>query len=171
MGAADGALGFHDVSRRCILAAMVGSCELEKQFFRLLNRVLEPPIRAGWGSPRRAPGGLVVVETTGRRTGRRSRVPLAALRFQGHVVVSTFRGERSQWVKNVSANPRVRYWLNGRPHEARATVVSLRHLEDGRGEFPPAVRWLVRSLVPYTYAGWAFAVLAPEAGGKMRGAA
>src|SRR5688572_19594696 len=117
---------------------MTDACGIEKQFFRLLNRVLEPPIRAGWGSPRLAPGGLVVVETTGRRSGRRSRVPLAAIRFQGHVVVSTFRGERSEWVKNASANPRVRYWMTGRMHEAKATVISSRQRE-AEESFPPAV--------------------------------
>src|SRR5207247_1617975 len=92
-----------------------GRCTVEAQFFRFLNRLVEPYVRAGWASPRLVPGGLIVLETRGRKTGRPSRVPLAATRIQRHIVVSTFLGARSQWVKNVSANPQVRYWLRGRP--------------------------------------------------------
>jgi deazaflavin-dependent oxidoreductase (nitroreductase family) len=134
---------------------------VEAQFFRLINRLVEPHIRAGWGSPRLVPGGLIVLETTGRRSGRRSRLPLAALRVDGHVIVSTFRGNRSQWVKNAAANPDVRYWLRGRPRQARAFVIASARGARGQNTLPAAVRWLVRSLIPYTYAGWVFAVLAP----------
>jgi len=139
-------------------------CAAEIQFFRLLNQLLEPHIRAGWASPRFVPGGLIVLETRGRRSGRRARVPLAAIRIDGHVVVSTFRGDRSQWVRNAAANPQVRYWLRGRPRTARALVLSSRRRPRGRHKLPAAVRWLMRALLPYTYAGWAFAVLAPAEG-------
>ena len=152
---------------------MTAARPVEVQFFRMLNRIVEPYIRAGWASPRLVPGGLIVLETTGRRSGRRSRVPVAAIRIDGHVVVSTFRGSRSQWVKNLSANPDVRYWLRGRPRKARALVISARRRSGVPRTLPTAVRWLVRSLVPYTHAGWAFAVLAPEPGrgdGRRRAA-
>jgi deazaflavin-dependent oxidoreductase (nitroreductase family) len=140
---------------------MAASWSVEREFFRLLNRIVEPPIRAGWASPRFVPGGLIVLETIGRRSSRRARVPLAAIRIDGHVLVSTFRGGRSEWVKNASANPRVRYWLRGRPRQATALVISSRR-RGGYARLPAAVRWLVRALLPYTYAGWAFAVLVPE---------
>src|SRR5215470_17446208 len=103
---------------------MTEPCSVEAQFFRMLNRLVEPHIRAGWASPRFVPGGLIVLEHFGRRTGRRARVPLAAVRIDGHIVVSTFRGGRSQWVKNLTANPEVRFWLRGRPRKARAWVIS-----------------------------------------------
>jgi deazaflavin-dependent oxidoreductase (nitroreductase family) len=143
---------------------MAVPCTVEAQFFRMLNRLVEPQIRAGWASPRFVPGGLIVLETTGRRSGRRSRVPLAAIRIDGHVLISTVRGARSEWVKNLSANPRVRYWLRGRPRQATALVISSRQHGRGRQRLPAVVRWLVSALVPYTYAGWAFAVLVPEDG-------
>ena len=88
-------------------------------------------------------------------------MPLAALRVDGHVIVSTFRGGRSQWVKNAAAHPEVRYWLRGRAHNARAVVIASARGARGQKKLPAPVRWLVRSLIPYTYAGWAFAVLAP----------
>jgi deazaflavin-dependent oxidoreductase (nitroreductase family) len=139
---------------------------VEAEFFRMLNRLVEPPIRAGWGSPRFVPGGLIVLEHRGRRSGRRARVPLAAVRIDGHLMVSTFRGGRSQWVKNLAVNPDVRYWLRGRPHRARALVISSRHRARSSRGMPAAVRWLIHAVTPYTYAGWAFAVLSPSAGAR-----
>ena len=135
---------------------------IEAEFFRMLNRIVEPRVRAGWGSPRLAPGGLVVLETKGRRTGRRSRVPLAAMQLRDHVVVSTFRGDRSQWVKNAQANPEVRYWLRGRPRQARAVVLSPNGKDPDLRSLPAPLRLLARFLQPYTCAGWAFALLLPE---------
>lgn len=141
---------------------------VEIEFFRMLNRFVEPRIRAGCASARLVPGGLVVLEVTGRKSGRRSRVPLAAARFQGHVLVSTFRGKRSQWVRNLAANPEVRFWLRGRAQEARAFVISPGRPFRRPRHLPPLLRWATSFLVPYTYAGWAFAVLTPHA--KVTGA-
>lgn len=147
---------------------MTESCAVELQFFKMINRLVEPRVRAGWGSPRLVPGGLIVLETKGRRTQRRAKIPLAAIRIQDHVVVSTFRGGRSGWVKALTANPDVRYWLHGRPRRASASVLSSESRPRGVRKFPAAVRWLLRSLVPYTHAGWAFAVLAPPAAMRKR---
>ena len=47
----------------------------EVEFFRTLNRVAEPMIRRGLGSPRIAPSGFVVVEMVGRVSGRTLRTP------------------------------------------------------------------------------------------------
>ncbi|TMB00789.1 MAG: nitroreductase family deazaflavin-dependent oxidoreductase [Deltaproteobacteria bacterium] len=138
------------------------ACSAEIAFFRMLNRLIEPRIRAGWGSPRLAPGGLIVLETTGRRSGRRARTPLAATRLHDYVIVSTFRGGRSQWVKNAAANPDVRYWLGGQPRNARALVLAPGEGVRGARDLTPALRWLAATLVPYTYAGWAFALLYPR---------
>ena len=135
---------------------------VETEFFRMLNRLAEPRIRAGCVAPRLAPGGLVVLEITGRRTGRRARVPLAATRIQGHIVVSTFRGRRSQWVRNLIANPDVRVWRGGRARHARAVILAPDHRPRHASSLPAVLRWVLSFLIPYTYAGWAFAVLVPE---------
>jgi deazaflavin-dependent oxidoreductase (nitroreductase family) len=136
---------------------------LEVEFFRMLNRVVEPRIRAGLGSPCLTPGGFIVLETRGRRTGRLARIPLAATRIQDHVVVGTFRGSRSQWVKNLSAHPETRFWLGGRARPTEAFVISGDAQVRAPRGLPVVLRWVVSFLRPYTRAGWAFAVLAPAA--------
>jgi deazaflavin-dependent oxidoreductase (nitroreductase family) len=72
---------------------------LTMPFFRLLNGV--------------APG-FGVVETTGRKTGRRHQVPVG-----GRLVDDTFWfvagiGRRANYVRNIEANPRVRVKIYGR---------------------------------------------------------
>jgi deazaflavin-dependent oxidoreductase (nitroreductase family) len=141
---------------------MPNSRSIELEFFRMLNRIAEPRIRAGFGSPCLTPGGFIVLETRGRRTGRLSRIPLAATRIQDHVVVGTFRGGRSQWIRNLAADPHTRFWLGGRPRETKAFLVHSEARMHAPRSFPAVLRWIVSFLRPYTYAGWAFAVLAPE---------
>jgi deazaflavin-dependent oxidoreductase (nitroreductase family) len=138
---------------------------IEVEFFRMLNRVVEPMVRAGVGSPRLAPGGFIVLETVGRKSGRRRRSPLAATRIGCYVIVATFRGERSQWVRNLAERPRTRYWAGGRPHESNAFVMHQGKRFREPKSLPAPLRRVVRFLAPYTKAGWAFAVLSPRKSG------
>ncbi len=103
---------------------------LEGDFFRGLNQIVEPLVRAGLGAPLLFPAGAIVIETRGRKTGRRSRIPLMAAMFGDLVVVSTVR-RRSNWLKNLAAHPEVIYWLGGREREATAFAI-------GPGIEPPA---------------------------------
>jgi deazaflavin-dependent oxidoreductase (nitroreductase family) len=139
---------------------------LEVEFFRMLNRVVEPIVRRGFGSPRLAPSGFIVLETVGRKSGELRRSPLAATRIGRHMIVATFRGERSQWVRNLAAQPRARYWTRGRPHDAKAVVIQ----QGSRvpASLPAPLRRVARFLVPYTRAGWAFAVLSPRAAARRK---
>ncbi len=134
---------------------------LEVEFFRMLNRVVEPAIRAGVGSPRLAPSGFIVLETIGRKSGVARRSPLAATRLGPYVIVATFRGPRSQWVLNLAANPRTRYWLGGKERATRAFVMHEGKRFRVPKSLPPAMGHVLRFLAPYTKAGWAFAVLSP----------
>ncbi len=129
----------------------------------MLNRVVEPMVRAGVGSPRLAPSGLIVLEAEGRVSGRRIRSPLAATRIGNHVVLGTFRGKRSQWIRNLAARPRARYWLGGRAREARAFVMHEGKRFRVPKSLPRPLQHVVRILAPYRKAGWAFAVLSPRA--------
>lgn len=128
----------------------------------MLNRVVEPVVRHGFGSPRLAPGGLIVLETVGRKSGALRRSPLAATRIGRHVIVGTFRGERSQWVRNLAARPRTRYWAGGRPQASKAFLMYPGKRVRVPRSLPAPLRAVVRFLAPYTKAGWAFAVLSPS---------
>ena len=89
--------------------------------FRTVNRVVTPVVKAGLGSPFPVGGGLVVLETKGRRSGLPREVPLASIRFGDRVVVSTLRAT-SQWLKNLEATPESRVWVSGRARPATAGV-------------------------------------------------
>ena len=134
---------------------------LEREFFRMLNRVVEPAVRKGVGSPRFVPGGLIVLETIGFKSGQTRRTPLAATRFQGHIFISTFRADRSFWLKNLQQQPRVHYYLAGKSRPAKAFVLSPGKRYRRPKTLPPAIGGITDFLAPYTKAGWAFVVLAP----------
>jgi deazaflavin-dependent oxidoreductase (nitroreductase family) len=64
-----------------------------------------------------------LLETTGRKTGQPRRTPLGGSR-EGDTFwfVSEF-GDKSQYVKNIQANPAVRVRLNGKWHKGTAHLV------------------------------------------------
>ena len=78
------------------------------------------------------------------------------------MVVATFRGDRSQWVKNLRAQPSTRYWLRGKPRDARAFVMVEGKRFRMPKSLPAGMKRVVRLLQPYTKEGWAFAVLSPR---------
>jgi hypothetical protein len=137
----------------------------EAALFRLLNRFAEPTIRSGVAFPPFAPGGLLVLETRGRTSGRTYRVPLAALRLGCHVLVSTFRGRRSEWPRNLAADRAPQLWLHGRARPVHARVFAP-GVRASRRPLPRELRWLPTLLAPYTRAGWAFAVLSTRSRGR-----
>jgi len=64
-----------------------------------------------------------LLETTGRKSGEPRRTPLGGkLVGQEFWFVSEF-GERSQYVRNIKADPRVRVRLRGRRHSGTAHLV------------------------------------------------
>lgn len=135
---------------------------LEVEFFRTLNRLIEPLVRIGVGSPRIVPSGFIVLETRGRKTGRLHRHPLAATRLGRYVIVATVRGDRSQWIRNLAAQPRTRFWMGGRARDTWAFV-----LHEGKRfrvpkSLPAPMQRVARILAGYTKDGWAFAVLSPR---------
>lgn len=89
--------------------------------FRLLNSVVQPAVQAGIANPLPLGSGAIVLETTGRVSGKKRPVPLLATRVCNTLVVSTVRGD-SQWLKNVEADPAVTVWLNGQQRAATGSV-------------------------------------------------
>lgn len=135
---------------------------VEANFFRALNEVLEPVVRRGWGSLL-LPTGLIVLETTGRRSGRRFQVPVVATRIGDSILATTVRADRSQWLKNLAATPASRYWELGRLHDAQAVVLS----PDTNIPDPARVPTLIRPLLPALSllaagCGAGFAILSPR---------
>ena len=95
--------------------------QIEAPTFDALNAVVRPAVRVGLGNPLPVGGGLVLVETTGRRSGLPRQAPLVAGRVGNSLVVSTVRAD-SQWLRNLEAEPRVRVWLAGRARSDTASV-------------------------------------------------
>ena len=95
---------------------------LSRSAFAALNGVVEPTVKAGIGNPWPLGGGVVVIDTIGRKSGRTRSVPLVATRVGDVLVVSTVRSN-SLWLRNIEAEPAVGVWLGGRRRTAQATVM------------------------------------------------
>ncbi len=141
---------------------MSGLATLEANFFRTLNLLVEPAVRAGCGFPAFGLTGLITLETKGRRTGLPYSIPVLATLVGDHLLVGTVRGNRSQWIENARVNPNVRYWLRGRVHEARTLVFTPDEGAPETESLPPIVRYVATSLRSTVGGlGFAFAILIP----------
>ena len=139
---------------------LAGFERLEADFFRGLNQIVEPLVRAGLGAPVLSPMGAIVIESQGRKTGRRSNVPLLAAVIGDLIVVSTVR-RRTNWLKNLAANPEVRYWLGGREREATAFAIGLGI--ESPSQMPARVSCLASALKQHSALfGTGFAILMPR---------
>ena len=96
-----------------------GSQRRRRSRHRIFWRIINPPTRPFAGlTP-----WWVLLETTGRRTGKPRTTPLARGPVDGDVVwLTSVHGRHAAWVHNLEAKPEVRIKLSGRWHHARATV-------------------------------------------------
>ncbi len=94
---------------------------IEAAFFKQLNSIAKPRIKAGLGSPGLLPAGLIVLETVGRKSGRAFEVPVVASTCGDYILIGTVRGS-SQWIKNLAAMSEVDYWIKGKTRQARVNV-------------------------------------------------
>jgi hypothetical protein len=119
---------------------------LEANFYRTVNRFVEPAVRAGLGSPCLSPTGLVVLETTGRRSGRTYRTPVVATLLGGRLLLSTVRGRGSDWLRNLAVTPELRYWQGGRLYDGDAVVFTPQDKPGTLDALAPMVRPVVSFL-------------------------
>jgi deazaflavin-dependent oxidoreductase (nitroreductase family) len=91
---------------------MTGSAR-DRVVYQFEKRVVNPIVLVAWrlGIP---PPGDALLETTGRHTGQRRRTPVCdGLDGQVFWLVAQ-RGHRSDWIRNIEANPRVRVRMRTR---------------------------------------------------------
>lgn len=136
--------------------------KLEAEFFRSLNQFVEPLVRLGLGSPMPWTSGGIVLETTGRKTGRALSVPLVATLVGDVILISTVR-KGSQWVKNLAANPQVKYWIYGQERQAKAYVFASDLNKPPMDEMPRLAACLANAILPQSQLfGVSFAILVPQ---------
>lgn len=140
-----------------------GVSNIEAEAFQALNRIVEPAVRAGWGSPGIVPLGIIVLETKGWRSGRLHRTPVVASAIGDYLLVSTVRGRRSNWIKNLRRSADVSYWSWGELRRARAVVFAPDEETPDLQELPPLFASLGVTLAYLANDfGCAFALLAPS---------
>ena len=135
----------------------------EQRLFRRLNSVVEPLVRRGLASSTMAPASLVILETIGFKSGLPRRTPLWSLRLGRYRLVSTARGDRSFWVRNLFKSPQTTLFIGGKEQSAEAILLGPGgdNLDDW--DIPSWMWKLFRALEAYTRRGWAFALLVPAA--------
>lgn len=131
----------------------------ERNLFRSLNALVEPAVRRGVASSRLLPISLIVLESTGFKSGSPRRTPLWSLAVGPYRVISTARGERSFWVKNLKKDQHVRYFIGGKPKSATALVVAPGYSDELSESSPALLRWLLARLRGLPLKGWAFSIL------------
>ena len=67
---------------------------------------------------------LLYLTTTGRLTGVPREIEIWFTRRAGRAYLVAETGERAQWVRNLQADPRVRWRVGSRRHIGRARVVN-----------------------------------------------
>jgi deazaflavin-dependent oxidoreductase (nitroreductase family) len=95
--------------------------------FRVFNRWLTSPLyRAGLGPLMSNPltGSVLVLRTTGRKSGLVREAPLAYAIVDGTVVVAAGFGRDAHWFRNAMADPRVEVVLPGAVFTGHAREIS-----------------------------------------------
>jgi deazaflavin-dependent oxidoreductase (nitroreductase family) len=92
-----------------------------------------------------APRGFALLTVTGRRTGKRRRRPIRAIRDGTTLYCVAILGERSDWLRNLRANPRATARVGTRTRD-----ITMREITDP-AEREKAEQIYVETVVPYDY--------------------
>jgi deazaflavin-dependent oxidoreductase (nitroreductase family) len=97
---------------------------LPKQVVRIANAITKLALLTGIPRPPYTRENALIVETVGRRSGKRHRIPVGYLDDDGHIIVVVEDGLRAQWIQNALANDnRLKVHLRGAWHEARLRML------------------------------------------------
>ena len=134
--------------------------KFEQRLFRAINAVAEPAIRKGVGSSHWLGASLLVLESTGFKSGQQRRTPLWSIGLGKYRLVSTFRGDRSFWVKNLQKQPEAAFYLGGKRYDTQSVVFAPGVKFDADG-LPLAVQGLTKVFTRAAERGMAVALLLP----------
>ena len=90
---------------------------------RSFNQAAVGVLRLGLPLPPYEPGNAVVLETFGRRSGKRRLTPVGCLRVADRLLVVAEHGRRADWLRNALAAGSVRLWLAGRQYTGQVKVL------------------------------------------------
>jgi deazaflavin-dependent oxidoreductase (nitroreductase family) len=114
---------------------------------RTINPVAIGLLRLGLPAPPYTPRSALVMETVGRRSGKRRVTPMGYAReSESSVLVVAERGRRADWVRNGLAAGRVRVWLGRTGYSGRLTVADDVPPEETLVRMGPVHRAVVRGM-------------------------
>ena len=97
---------------------------LPKQAVRIANAITKLALLIGIPRPPYTRENALIVETVGRRSGKRHRIPVGYLDDSGHIIVVVEDGLRAHWIRNALANDnRLNVHLRGAWHKARLRML------------------------------------------------
>ena len=97
---------------------------LPKQVVRIANAVTKLALIVGIPRPPYTRENALIVETIGRRSGKRLRIPVGYLDDGGRIIVVVEDGHRANWIRNALANDNhLRIHFRGAWHEARLRIL------------------------------------------------
>jgi F420H(2)-dependent quinone reductase len=95
-----------------------------RQIVRIANAITKLALLTGIPRPPYTRQNALIVETVGRRSGKRHRIPVGYLDDGGRIIVVVEDGRRAQWIRNaLAADNRLKVHLRGAWHEARLRML------------------------------------------------
>jgi len=114
---------------------------------RTVNPVTVTLLRLGLPAPPYSSRSALVMETVGRRSGRRRVTPMGYVRDgDASLLVVAEHGRRADWVRNALAQGTVRVWLGRQEHRGRITVLDDVDPDEVLHRIGPIHRAVVRGL-------------------------
>ncbi len=102
----------------------MGKVERVPRFIWRLLRFLPPRIAYALGLGSLVGGYVLLLHTTGRKSGLPRTTPLMYDKIDGMIYVASARGERADWYQNLAANPNVEVTIGARKYSGLAEIIT-----------------------------------------------